>query len=103
MPHATIHFLSAKSCAKIFGPLLLVDGRALREMRVLTVSYPVSRAYKCKVWFLSLDEEPISGSHFSSFLHILPLNNLKMNFNEKDEKTNYSTVNACEFAIFLNF
>ncbi len=26
-----------------------------------------------EVWFLSLDEELISGSHFSSFLHILPL------------------------------
>jgi hypothetical protein len=26
-----------------------------------------------EVWFLLLDNEPISGSHFSSFLHILPL------------------------------
>jgi hypothetical protein len=26
-----------------------------------------------EVWFLFLDNEPISGSHFSSLLHILPL------------------------------
>ena len=29
------------------------------------------------VWFLLLDNEPISGSHFSSFLHILPLKQYK--------------------------
>ncbi len=40
-----------------------------------------------EVWFLSLDEELIIGSHFSSFLHILPL---KQNFNEKYERTNYT-------------
>ncbi len=39
------------------------------------ISYPVSRAHKCKfeVWFLWLDNEPISGAYFSTFLHILPL------------------------------
>ncbi len=28
---------------------------------------------KFEVWFFFLDNEPISGSYFSSFLHILPL------------------------------
>jgi hypothetical protein len=32
------------------------------------------------VWFLLLDNEAISGSHFSSFLHILPLNNIMAKF-----------------------
>ncbi len=39
-------------------------------------SSPVSDDSKCQiftVWFLILDNEPISGSHFSSFLHIFPL------------------------------
>jgi hypothetical protein len=30
-----------------------------------------------KVWFLLVDKEPISGSHFSRFLHILPLKQYK--------------------------
>jgi hypothetical protein len=30
-----------------------------------------------EVWFLLLDNEPISGSHFSSFLYILPLKQYK--------------------------
>ncbi len=63
-PNPPTNCFSAESCARIFGTLLLVDGRALR----------VSSAYKCKVWFLSKDESPsVGGSHFSSFLHILPL------------------------------
>ncbi len=93
--------------ARIFGPLLLVDGRALGEpatrfywstgggrrpasigrqaertgsplpfgdRRIIDgserISYPVSRAYICKIlkfWFPLLYNEPISVSHFSSF------------------------------------
>jgi hypothetical protein len=51
-------------------------GPFLQGLRALAV---VSRAYKCqifKVCFLLLDNEPMSGSHFSSFLHISPLNNI---------------------------
>jgi hypothetical protein len=45
-----------------------------------------------------------SGSHFSSFLHMLPLKQYNgWISNEKYEKTNYSTVNACGLAIFTNF
>ncbi len=39
-------------------------------------SYPVTRAYTQQILifsYLSLVDEPIRGSHFSSFLHILPL------------------------------
>jgi hypothetical protein len=39
-------------------------------------SYPVTRAYTHKILQFSyslLGNEPIRGSHFSSFLHILPL------------------------------
>ncbi len=39
-------------------------------------SYPVNRAYTHKILLFSyslLGNEPIKGSHFSSFLHILPL------------------------------
>ncbi len=53
------------------NPLLFVDRRIIEGFQ--QISYPVSRAYttqKSEVWFLSLDDEPIRGSHFSSFLHI---------------------------------
>ncbi len=55
-------------------PLLFVDRRIIEGFQ--QISYPVSRAYtmqNSEVWFHSLDDEPIRGSHFSSFLHILPL------------------------------
>jgi hypothetical protein len=65
----------------------------------------MTRAYKHKiltVCSLLLDNEPISGSHFSSFLHILPVKQYNgLNFNENYE--NYSTVNACGLAIFQIF
>jgi hypothetical protein len=102
LPHAPV-FLP--KVTRIFGPLLLVDGRALPEpathfywstygenrqpdsicrqadrmiqMRAIHKTHlPVSGDRTCQiltVWFLSLDDEPIRGSHFSSFLHILPL------------------------------
>ncbi len=44
------------------------------------ISYPVTRAYTHKILLFSyslLGNEPISGSHFSSFLHILPLKQYK--------------------------
>jgi hypothetical protein len=46
-------------------------------------SSPVSGDSTCQiftVWFLLLDNEPNSGSPFSSFLHILPLNNIMAEF-----------------------
>jgi hypothetical protein len=49
---------------------------------------------------LILDNEPISGAHFSSFQYIL---HLMAEFNEKYENTNFSTVNACGLAIFVKF
>jgi hypothetical protein len=55
------------------------------------------------VWFLLLDNEPISGSHFSSFLHILPVKQYWLNFNEKYENTNYSTINFSYFYQIFNF
>jgi hypothetical protein len=67
-------------------------------------SYPVSMAYICKnsdVWFLSLNNEPISGSHFSCFLHILPLKQYNGGILMKE--TNYSSGNDCGLAIFSNF
>ena len=57
------------------NPLLFIDSRIIEGFQ--GTSYPVTRAYTMQnfeVWFLSLDDEPIRGSHFSSFLHILPLN-----------------------------
>jgi hypothetical protein len=52
-------------------------------------SSPVSgdRTYQIViVWFLLLDKEPISGSHFSSFLHFLPLKQYKGWFSMKSIK-----------------
>jgi hypothetical protein len=43
-------------------------------------SSPVSGDRTCQIltaWFLLLDKEPISGSHFSSFLHNFPLKQYK--------------------------
>ncbi len=54
------------------NPLLYVDKQIIEGLQ--GISYPV-RAYtmqNSEVWFLSLDDEPIRGSHFSRFLHILP-------------------------------
>ncbi len=56
------------------NPLLFVDRQIIEGLQ--GISYPVSRAYtmqNSEVWFLSLDDEPIRGSHFSSFVHILHL------------------------------
>jgi hypothetical protein len=50
-----------------------------REGRKI-ISYPVTRAYTHEILLFSyslLGNEPISGSHFSSFLHILPLKQYK--------------------------
>ncbi len=82
---------------RIFGPLLLVDSRELREPA--TCFYwstgreddsdeghtqdSVSGDRTCQiltVLFLLVDKEPISGSHISSFLHILPLKQYKAEF-----------------------
>ena len=54
--------------------LLFVDRRIIEGYQ--RVLYPVNRAYTCQFFSFSyslLGNEPISGSHFSSFLHILPL------------------------------
>ncbi len=80
--------------AAAVDPLLLVDRRrepAARfhfgDRRIIDgserISYPVSRACIRKIlkfWFLLLDNEPISVSHFSSFLHILSQNNIMAEF-----------------------
>jgi hypothetical protein len=51
-------------------------GRGDRHERRKRASYKVNRAYTHKIlqfsYFL-LGNEPIRGSHFSRFLHILPL------------------------------
>ncbi len=95
LPHPPVVLLKV---TRIFGPLLLVDGRALRELATnfywSTCGENRQHASICRqadhwgasrdlisskqgqiseVWFLSLDDEPIRGSHFSSFVHILPL------------------------------
>jgi hypothetical protein len=54
-------------------------GREGREGRK-RISYPVTRAYTHKILLFSyslLGNEPICGSLFSSFLHILPLKQYK--------------------------
>jgi hypothetical protein len=51
-------------------------GRGGGRERRKGASYPVNRAYTHKFLQFSyslLGNEPIRGSHFSSFLHILPL------------------------------
>ncbi len=74
-------------------------GRRERRKRA---SHPVNRAYTHNIlqfsYFL-LGNEPIRGSQFSSFLHVLPCNSI----NEKSENTNCSTLNACGLAIFFKF
>jgi hypothetical protein len=50
-------------------------GEGGRE-RLKRASYPVNKAYTHKILQFSyslLGNEPIRGSHYSSFLHILPL------------------------------
>ncbi len=106
-PHPPLHppvFLP--KITRIFGSLLLVDGQALREPEThfywstggekpatclylstdeiiegyQRILYPVSRAYTYQIFSFSyslLGNEPISGSHFSGFLHILPLKQYK--------------------------
>ncbi len=70
-------------------------------------SSPVSGDRKCQiltVWFLLLDDEPISRSHFSSVLHILPLKQYKGLISMKSMKTQiFLQKNACGLAIFLKF
>ncbi len=54
------------------------------------ISYPVTRAYTHKSLLFSyslLGNEPMSGSHFSSFLHILPLKQYKCRISIKSMKT----------------
>ncbi len=73
-PPSPTHYFSAESCARIFGALLLVDSRALREMRVLSSSHiqkadPINAKFCFSRWIKS----PSVGLTFSSFLHILSL------------------------------
>jgi hypothetical protein len=60
-----------------------------------------------EVWFLLKDNGPISGSQkLSTFefpTHFAFKTVKWLNFHEKYENTNYSTVNACGLAIFQNF
>ncbi len=54
------------------------------------ILYPVTRAYTHKILLFSYSlqgNEPISGSHFSSFLHILPLKQYKGRISIKSMKT----------------
>jgi hypothetical protein len=54
------------------------------------ISYPVTRAYTHKMLLFSyslLGNEPMSGSRFSSFLHILPLKQYKCRISIKSMKT----------------
>ncbi len=56
----------------------------------LFFSYPVSRAYKHQILpfsYLLQDIEPICGSHFPSFFHILPLQKYKDWFSTKGDQT----------------
>ncbi len=70
-------------------------------------SHPVNRAYTHKILQFSYSlqgNEPIRGSHSSSFLHILPLKQYNGCISIKSIKNeNYSILNACGLAIFSNF
>jgi hypothetical protein len=65
-----------RQAEKIGNLLLFVNNRIIEGSQ--WILYPVSRAYTCQIFSFSyslLGNEPISGSHFSSFLRILPLTN----------------------------
>ena len=67
--------------------LLFVDRRIIEGYQ--RVLYPVNRAYTCQIFSFSyslLGNEPIGGSHFSSFLHILPLKQYKGRISIKSMK-----------------
>ncbi len=55
-----------------------------------------------EVWFLLLLLHQ-GGSHYYRFVHIASKTIQWLNFKEKCENRNYSTVNACGLAIFSNF
>ncbi len=67
--------------------LLFVDRRIIEGYQ--RVLHPVNRAYTCQIFSFSysLGNEPISGSHFSSFLLILPLKQYKGWISIKSLKT----------------
>ncbi len=86
--HQATYFslVSPMSLGSVSRPRVAGGGRAGRGVggqaggggpeRPKRVSYPVNRAYTHKILQFSyslLGNEPIRGSHFSSFLHILPL------------------------------
>ena len=90
----------------VFGSLTFthLGGREGRKR----ISYPVTKAYTHKILLFSyslLGNKPISGSHFSSFLHILPIKQYKYRISIKSMKTKIILyyVNACGLAIFSNF
>ncbi len=75
-PDESRYLVSATCCAGGRAGRGWGAGRGGRRERRKRASYPVNRAYTHKIlqfsYFL-LGNEPIRGSHFSSFLHILPL------------------------------
>ncbi len=116
---------------RIFGPLLLVDGRALLEpathfycstcgekdnlllfvnRRIIEgfqrISNPVSRAYTMqhlKLLFLSLDDEPIRVSHLSSFIRILPLKQYNDSISMKSIKHKLFYTKSLWMSIFFKY
>ncbi len=120
---------------RIFGPLLLINGRALREPASPTTHFywstcgenrqPASICRQADHWGVSGDLIPSDqGLYYAKFWSLVSLTGWWahqrislfqfpahfasktvqwLNFNEKSENTNYSTLNACGLAIIFKF
>jgi hypothetical protein len=63
----------------------MIQIRAIRKAHLQWVGRVHAKFWR--FWFLLLDNAPISGSNFSSFLHILPLEQYKGWLSMKSKKT----------------